>query len=180
MTTPDTDTLAWLLAEATPGPWVTSETTIHGVKYGGMWVQGADQPDDDGLMKPPLICISGSGGSRSYTTRIVERQDHDDNDANARLIALAPELAEEVIALRAQAAKDKARIERLEARLAAAEAGEDALAEALRSYRADLCEGFCLEAEWSDEAHNHPAMQRDCGGCLAAAALAAYEARRKG
>ena len=113
----DTDTLAGLLADATPGPWVTSETTIHGVKYGGMWVQGADQPDDDGLMKPPLICISGSGGSRSYTTRIVERQDHDDNDANARLIALAPELAEEVIALRAQAAKDKARIERLEAAL---------------------------------------------------------------
>ena len=73
-----------------------------------------------------------------------------------------------------------ARITDLEARLAAAEAGEDALAEALRSYRADLCEGFCLEAEWSDEAHNHPAMQRDCGGCLAAAALAAYEARRKG
>jgi hypothetical protein len=65
-------------------------------------------------------------------------------------------------------------------RAEAAEAGEDALAEALRSYRADLCEGFCLEAEWSDEAHNHPAMQRDCGGCLAAAALAAYEARRKG
>lgn len=117
MTTPDTDMLAGLLADATPGPWVTSETTIHGVKYGGMWVQGADQPDDDGLMKPPLICISGSGGSRSYTTRIVERQDHDDNDANARLIALAPELAEEVIALRAQAAKDKARIERLEAAL---------------------------------------------------------------
>lgn len=117
MTTPDTDTLAGLLADATPGPWVTSETTIHGVKYGGMWVQGADQPDDDGLMKPPLICISGSGGSRSYTTRIVERQDHDDNDANARLIALATELAEETIALRAQVAKDKARIERLEAAL---------------------------------------------------------------
>jgi len=68
----------------------------------------------------------------------------------------------------------------LEARLAAAEAGEDALAEVLRSYRADLCEGFCLEAEWSGEAHNHPEIQRDCGGCLAAAALAAYEARRKG
>lgn len=116
-TSTDTDTLAGLLADATPGPWVTSETTIHGVKYGGMWVQGADQPDDDGLMKPPLICISGSGGSRSYTTRIVERQDHDDNDANARLIALAPELAAAVIALRAQAAKDKARIERLEAAL---------------------------------------------------------------
>ncbi len=75
-------------------------------------------------------------------------------------------------------AEAAARITDLEARLAAVEAGEDALAEALRSYRADLCEGFCLEAEWSDEAHNHPAMQRDCGGCLAAAALAAYEARR--
>ena len=117
MTAPDTDTLAGLLAEATPGPWVTGETTIHGVKYGGLWVQGADQLDDDGLMRPPLICISGSGGSRSFTTRIVERQDHDDNDANARLIALAPDLAAEVIALRAQAAKDKARIERLKAAL---------------------------------------------------------------
>jgi hypothetical protein len=113
----NSDELKTLISTATPGPWVTSETTIHGVKYGGMWVQGADQPDDDGLMKPPLICISGSGGSRSYTTRIVERQDHDDNDANARLIALAPELAEETIALRAQAAKDKARIERLQAAL---------------------------------------------------------------
>ena len=113
----NSDELKTLISTATPGPWVTSETTIHGVKYGGMWVQGADQPDDDGLMKPPLICISGSGGSRSYTTRIVERQDHDDNDANARLIALAPELAAEVIALRAQAAKDKARIKRLEAAL---------------------------------------------------------------
>lgn len=68
---------------------------------------------------------------------------------------------------------------RMETRAKAAEAGEDALAEALRSYRADLCEGFCLEAEWSDEAHDHPAMQRDCGGCLAAAALTAYEARRR-
>ena len=77
-------------------------------------------------------------------------------------------------------AANLARITDLEARLAAAEAGEDALAEALRSYRADLCEGFCLEAEWSDEAHNHPEIQRDCGGCLAAAALAAYGARRKG
>ena len=94
--------------------------------------------------------------------------------------AIGADALDAIDALRAQAAKDKARIERLEARLAAAEAGEDALAEALRSYRADLCEGFCLEAEWSDEAHNHPAMQRDCGGCLAAAALAAYEARRKG
>lgn len=74
----------------------------------------------------------------------------------------------------------KAYITDLEARLSAAEAGEDALAEVLRSYRADLCEGFCLEAEWSGEAHNHPEIQRDCGGCLAAAALAAYEARRKG
>jgi len=38
--------------------------------------------------------------------------------ANARPIALAPELAAEVISLRAQAAKDKARIERLGSYLA--------------------------------------------------------------
>lgn len=118
--TTDTETLTKLLAEATPGPWVTSETTIHGVKYGGAWVQGADQPDDDGLMKPPLICISGSGGSRSFTTRIVERQDHDDNDANARLIALAPTLAAELIEARAE-------IGLLRADLAAERASGDAL-----------------------------------------------------
>lgn len=35
----------------------------------------------------------------------------------ARLISLSPELAPEVLTLRAQAAKDKARIERLEAAL---------------------------------------------------------------
>lgn len=43
---------------------------------------------------------------------------------------------------------------------------------ALRKYQDDLCEGFCKEAEWSDADHSHPDMQRDCGGCLAAAALA--------
>ncbi len=150
MTAPDTDTLVGLLADATPGPWVTSETTIHGVKYGGMWVQGADQPDDDGLMKPPLICISGSGGSRSYTTRIVERQDHDDNDANARLIALAPELAEEVIALRAQAAKDKARVERLEAALRLLAGRSESLVHAHR--HGNGMEGWYLTIDGVDRA----------------------------
>lgn len=34
----------------------------------------------------------------SYTTRVVDRQDHDHNDANAALIALAPDLARIAIA----------------------------------------------------------------------------------
>lgn len=89
------------------------------------------------------------------------------------------ELEARLAAAEAECWELHAQIVDLKACIAEMEAGEDALAEALRSYRADLCEGFCLEAEWSDEAHNHPAMQRDCGGCLAAAALAAYEARRK-
>ena len=43
----------------------------------------------------------------------------------------------------------------------------------LEQYRDDLCEGFCKEDQWSDAGHSHPDMQRDCGGCRAAAALLA-------
>lgn len=93
MTAPDTDTLAGLLAEATPGEW--EEITPEG----GIW--------------PPRV-FSGS-----TIVSMVDNSDmtHGEKVANARLIALAPELAAEVISLRAQAAKDKARIERLEAAL---------------------------------------------------------------
>ena len=93
MTTPDTDTLAGLLAEATPGEW--EEITPEG----GIW--------------PPRV-FSGS-----TIVSMVDNSDmtHGEKVANAHLIALAPELAAETIALRAQAAKDKARIERLEAAL---------------------------------------------------------------
>ena len=44
----------------------------------------------------------------------------------------------------------------------------------LEQYRDDLCEGFCKEDHWSDAGHSHPDMQRDCGGCRAAAALLAH------
>ena len=82
-----------LLAEATPGPWRICEATIHGRKYGGCWVEGPEVDDGDGGTSGMLIPMSGSGGSTSYTTRVVDVQGHDYNDANARLIALAPSLA---------------------------------------------------------------------------------------
>lgn len=53
---------------------------------------------------------------------------HQNGDARCTC-AIGADALDAIDALRAQAAKDKARIERLEARLAAAEAGEDALAE---------------------------------------------------
>lgn len=91
-----------LVAEATPGPWKVCETSIHGRKYGGCWVEGPDEEDDNGNLHGALIPLSGSHGSKSYTTRLVDRQDHDHNDANARLIALAPSLAATVIEQQAE------------------------------------------------------------------------------
>ena len=87
-----------LLDRATPGPWKVCEATIHGRKYGGCWVEGPDVDDGDGMPRGVLIPISGTGGAMSYTTRLVDRQDHDHNDANARLIAAAPDLARAYIA----------------------------------------------------------------------------------
>lgn len=89
-----------LLDEVTTWPWVYREQSIHGRKYGGGWVEGPEMTDDDGKPCATLIQISGSGGSRSYTTRVVDIQDHNDNDANARLIALAPQLAAALIKAR--------------------------------------------------------------------------------
>ena len=86
-----------LLAEATPWPWRICEATIHGRKYGGCWVEGPETDDGDGRPRGMLIPISGSGGAMSYTTRVIEAQGHDHNDANARLIALAPQLAAALI-----------------------------------------------------------------------------------
>lgn len=108
MTAPDTDTLAGLLAECTPGPWDAAlEAGCHGVV--------ASVPPTG---ETKMVAIIGN----SLESPELEPM----RFANARLIALAPELAAEVIALRAenaalraQAAKDKARIERLEAALAA-------------------------------------------------------------
>lgn len=60
--------------------------------------------------------------------------------------------------------------------LSAATTDNAALVEALEHYRDQLCEGFCGEDEWADAAHSHPDMQRDCGGCRAAATLLCHRA----
>lgn len=67
----------------TPGPWKVFQTTIHGKNYGGCWVEPADREQ--------FIQINGGA---SLTKRVIDRQVHDDNDANAALIAAAPELYE--------------------------------------------------------------------------------------
>lgn len=67
------------LAGVTPGPWVVLETTINGTSYGGYWLELAD-PDG-------MIQMSGSGGARSYTMRVIDQQDHDDNEVNMRHFA---------------------------------------------------------------------------------------------
>ena len=84
----------WLadLDGVTPGPWHSYQTTIHGNKYGGHWVAVSDPAQ--------LIQISGSGGARSFTQRVVDTQDHDDNEANAAHIARCdPDTIRALIAL---------------------------------------------------------------------------------
>jgi hypothetical protein len=65
----------------TPTPWVVRETIMHGTRYGGLWIE----PEDAEYLVP----LTGSGGAKSYTSRIVDIQDHDHNDANARFIVQA-------------------------------------------------------------------------------------------
>ena len=108
MTAPDTDTLAGLLAECTPGPWEWAaiyQNDVHNLVH---WVSGETFPSGD----PRYIQVHSDGSAGGEYG-----PDIDVAGADARLIALAPELAAEVIALRAQAAKDRARIERLRAAL---------------------------------------------------------------
>lgn len=103
MTAPDTHTLAGLLAEATPGPWQMS-----GSRGAVQNLYGHDVGPDG----KPVAVVDYPPPGRHASDDIHRRC-----RANAHLIALVPELATEVITLRAQAAKDKARIERLEAAL---------------------------------------------------------------
>lgn len=88
MTTPDQD-LREKAEAATGGPWVVRETMINGVAYGGHWVEAIDTDPEDARYPERLVQITGSGGARSFTTRIFERQIHDDNEANARFVAAA-------------------------------------------------------------------------------------------
>lgn len=96
---------------------------------------------------------------------------HQNGDARCTC-AIGADALDAIDALRAQAAKDKARIERLEARLAAAEAGEDALAEAARGVET-------IVEDQVDDTLYLPGFV-DNGLARLRAALAAYEARRKG
>jgi hypothetical protein len=72
----------------TPGPWVAKQTVINGNEYGGWWLEGIDIDPEDATRPERLVLISGSGGARSYTTRIIDRQIHDDNEANMKWFAL--------------------------------------------------------------------------------------------
>lgn len=103
--------LPGMLESATAGPWRVCETSIDGKKYGGCWVEGPDETDYEGRKHGMLIPMSGSGGAMSYTTRLVDRQDHDHNDTNARLIALAPDLAATVIEQQRIIAELRAKLE---------------------------------------------------------------------
>lgn len=67
-----------IMTKHTPTPWAVRETTINGIKYGGCWIEQADDNN--------LVQISGSGGAQSFTNRVVDIQIHDDNDANAAFI----------------------------------------------------------------------------------------------
>ena len=68
---------------------------------------------------------------------------HQNGDARCTC-SIGADAVDAIDALRAQATKDKARIERLEARLAAAEAGEDALVEALVDHSDLLRSAFSI------------------------------------
>lgn len=127
MTTPDTDQLKDLLAKVTPGVW--SEIT----------------PSDN--LWPPRVFAEGS----KFICMVDNSDDTQEQRINdARLIALAPELAAETIALRAQAARDKARIERLEAALRLLAGRSESLVHAHR--HGNGMEGWYLTIDGVDRA----------------------------
>lgn len=98
MTAPDTDTLAGLLAGATRG---------------ALTIAGPSREGDYAIITSDRKIVgeayAGVEHAREHDPRRAE--------AYASLFAYSPFLAAEVIALRAQTAKDKARIERLEVAL---------------------------------------------------------------
>ena len=103
----------------TPGPWVAKQTVIHKNEYGGWWLEGIDLDPEDATRPERLILISGSGGARSYTTRIIDRQIHDDNEANMKWFALCS--PDNIGTLLAERAADRATIASLRSKLEEAE-----------------------------------------------------------
>lgn len=136
MTQVDTDTLAGLLAECTQGPWQMS-----GSRGAVQNIYGHDVGPDG----KPVAVVDYPPPGRHASDDIHRRC-----RANARLIALAPELAAETIALRAQAARDKARIERLEAALRLLAGRSESLVHAHR--HGNGMEGWYLTIDGVDRA----------------------------
>ncbi len=69
----------------TPGPWQVDETKALGAY--GVWTAYGDHPGHDGSLYPSQICSVIEGG-------VAKATDRDKRDANARLIAAAPDLLE--------------------------------------------------------------------------------------
>jgi len=102
----------------TPGPYVARETTINGVGYGNWTVEGID-PDPEDIRHPErLVPITGSGGALSFTTRIIDTQIHDDNEANSKHFArCSPEVIRAILddkdAMRAEIDRLRAALEEI-------------------------------------------------------------------
>jgi hypothetical protein len=101
MTVMDNDTIRKLLDEATPGPWHSEEKPgmqAMGLRSNiGVWADhrynAALALDDDDIDPEDECWLAGIWGKLS-----------DKDRANARLIAAAPDLAAEVLRLRAELA----------------------------------------------------------------------------
>ncbi len=129
----------------TPGPWVAKQTVINGNEYGGWWLEGIDLDPEDATRPERLILISGSGGARFYTTRIIDRQIHDDNEANMKWFALCS--PDNIGALLAERAADRATIASLRSKLEEAEGARDRLAKKIAA-----CNWYWPEDDTSSEA----------------------------
>lgn len=90
-----------------------------------------------------LIQMSGSGGARSYTRRVVDPQDHDDNEANAAHIANASPAR--TAAIVEYVASEKARADAAEAErntFKAKDASKSKLLERFRDLLLNMCDHF--------------------------------------
>lgn len=85
---------------ATPGPWVIRKDDFHG--------HMVDLAGEDNEGHPRLIRRRTAG--KFYTATVVAAQDHEDNNANAHLIAAAPAMRDKIV-------RQRDEIERLRAAL---------------------------------------------------------------
>lgn len=158
MTAPDTDTLAGLLAEATPGPW---EAFID--DSGGQW-SGWPLSINAASIDDKMVVRTGGQWPYEWDAKTSQHE----AVTNARLIALAPDLAAEVVALRAA--------------LAVSRAGEEELAGAVKTvllnadHPGSRC-GLNMGENGDDIWIDYQEVDQSVLDGLSAA-LAAYDARR--